>query len=194
MEKSQSGRGRIKVYVPLKGTLLKIFLLDPSLTCQLCCKQITSPFLNHPGQIRWWIMNANAALAEMLPQLYTAKAHCLPLCSQLPRHLLKIMALFITKRKNSFFKISFKNFIFSFQASLLVFFFPIDSIQFCCSCYINTVLVGTKETWNFFFPLWELTRAVATFLSQGSWKKKCLNKAELFWFYSFATIAIYSAI
>lgn len=70
MEKCQGGRRRIEVYVPLKGILLKIFLQDPSLACQLCCKQKPSPFLIHPGQIRRWIMNVNAALAEMLAQMY----------------------------------------------------------------------------------------------------------------------------
>lgn len=51
MEKSQGGRGRIEVYVPLKGILLKIFLQDYSLTCQLCCKQMPSHFLIRTDQM-----------------------------------------------------------------------------------------------------------------------------------------------
>lgn len=54
--------------------ILKILLKDASLTYQLCFKQMPTLFLIHPGLLRWWIMNANNALAEMCAQMYTVKA------------------------------------------------------------------------------------------------------------------------
>ena len=138
-----------------------------------------SPFLTHPGQVRWWITNASAALAEMLAQTCTVKARQ---SFASPRAFVanylftfwKIIPLFIEIRKMYFENLAYFHFFLLKQV------FSIDSTEVCCSCYGHGISWDRRNIYSKFwsysdswiFSPWKLTRAVAAFLCPRQLKKE----------------------